>query len=163
MKNKFKNPISKKETTENKLRKGSKRKISSIKYECTTFINVILSLFSAYSQQSHFLLRCFLNFFFSLSTTFINVILYFVPILSLFSVVSVVSAFAELIFKLVFSLATTFINVILRFGHALSLFSVVSVFAEMIFKLIFSFPTTFIDVILCFEPAQLSLSSLSFC
>ena len=77
--------------------------------------------------------------------------MYFVPILSLFSVVSVVSAFAELIFKLVFSLATTFINVILRFGHALSLFSVVSVFAEMIFKLIFSFPTTFINVILCFE------------
>ena len=90
---------------------------------------------------------------FSCTTTFINVILHFVPVLSLLSVASVFSALAELISKLIFSLPATFIDVILCFEPALSLVSVVSAFVEMIFKLVFffSFPTTLINVILCFE------------
>ena len=61
---------------------------------------------------------------------FINDNLCFEPVLGLFSVVSL---FADMIFKLVFSCTTTFINVILHFELALSLSSAVSVFAEMNF------------------------------
>ena len=84
---------------------------------------------------------------------------YFEPVLSLFSVVSI---FAEMIFKLFCSFPATFINVILHFEPIPSLFSVISVvsaYAELISKLVLSLPTTFINVILHFGRA-LSLFSV---
>ena len=59
---------------------------------------------------------------------------YFEPVLSLFSVVSL---FAEMIFKLVFSFPTTFIDVILHFVLVFCLFSVASAFAELISVVVF--------------------------